>query len=209
MSLLASLADLSLPEILQFIDKGNKTGLLTLHITSESQAMSPSVYYLWVYEGRLVAAANRLDKHGLVKLIHQRHWVNNRVITKLARSCPSHQPLGLYLKNQGVLSDEQLKQLFDVQVLQPVGILLNIKDGFFQFDQNVPIPTREMTGLSISAGTPKLLTPPKDAKVLPRKVSKPSRPATSLAERSPHSGSSRKSSPNKPVLENELHSVLG
>jgi len=29
--------------------------------------------------------------------------------------------------------------------------LLQLKDGEFKFDQNVPIPTREMTGLSVPA----------------------------------------------------------
>lgn len=166
MSLLGSLADLSLPEVLLFIDKGNKTGLLTLRIMPEAQAMPASVHYLWVYEGRLVAAANRLDKRGLVKLIHQRHWVNNRLFTKLTRLCPAHQPLGLHLKNQGVLSTDQLKQLFNVQVLQPVGILFHLKEGFFQFDQNASIPTREMTGLSVSVGEPKVFTPQMHGKVL-------------------------------------------
>jgi hypothetical protein len=57
--------------------------------------------------------------------------------------------LGLCLKNQGVLQDEQLKHLFQVQVLQQVCALFQLKDGQFKLDQNVPIPMREMTGLSV------------------------------------------------------------
>lgn len=154
MSLIGSLADFPALEILQFIEKRKKTGLLTLCPQFTSQESFSSVYYIWVYQGRLVAIANRLDGRGLTNLIHQHEWVSPRVITKLAQLCPSNQPLGLYLKNQSVLQASQLKQLFFVQVLQPINTLLQLKDGMFKFDQHQPLPIQEMTGLSISAEVP-------------------------------------------------------
>jgi hypothetical protein len=138
-----------------------------------------------VDQGCIVAAANRLDEQGLVKLIEQRQWVSDRVIYKLAQLCPTDKPLGKYLFDQGVLRTEQLKQLFLTQVRQQVCALFNLQDGEFQFEQNVSLPRRELTGLSVSAGIPILLATSLDilalrsdayqygvaAKVLPRQAS--------------------------------------
>lgn len=153
MSITAFLTEFSIPEILQLIEKGHKTGLLTIRLKSVSQASKSSVHYIWVNQGCLVAAAMQLDQQGLVKLIEERQWVSDRVFDKLIHwCCPISEPMGMYLKSQGVLRIEQLKELFYLQVLQPVSTLFQLKDGILKFDQNVPIPTREMTGLSISAG---------------------------------------------------------
>jgi hypothetical protein len=134
MSTTGFLTDFSLPEIFQFIDKGHKTGLLRLRALPESQATLPLVHYIWVYEGYIVAAAKRLDHQGLVSLIEQYQMVSDRVFDKLVHwCCPIDQPLGLYLKNQGVLQAEQLKQLFQVQVLQQVCALFQLKEGQFRF----------------------------------------------------------------------------
>lgn len=151
MSTTGLLRDFPLAEMFQFIDKGHKTGVLRLRALSEFPATMPPVYYIWVYKGHIVAAANRLDQQGLISLIKQRHWVSNQVVTKLFQFYPQDQPLGLCLKNQGVLQTEQLKYLFQVQVLQQVCAFFQLKDGQFKFDQNVPIPMREMTGLSVPA----------------------------------------------------------
>ena len=153
MSITGSLADFSLPEIFQFLQKGRRTGLLTLRELPEAQATPRPVHYIWVYKGHIVVAANRLDQQGLISLIEQLQVVSDRVFDKLIHwCCPIQEPLGLYLKQQGVLQAEQLKRLFNIQVLQPVAALFKLKDGEFKFEQNVPIPTREMTGLMVAAG---------------------------------------------------------
>lgn len=177
-----SLSDFSLPEILQFIEQGRKTGLLTVRALSESPTSKTSVHYIWVEHGCIVAAANSLDEQGLVRLIEQRQWVSDRVIYKLAQLCPTDKSLGKYLFDQGVLRAEQLKQLFLTQIRQQVCTLFNLQDGEFQFEQNVSLPRLELTGLSVSAGIPILLATSLDilalrsdgypsnvaAKVLPR-----------------------------------------
>jgi hypothetical protein len=151
MSTQGSLTDFSLVEILQFIEDGKRTGLLTLSTLSVSKTTPASVYYIWVYRGRLVAVANRLDSLGLIELINQQQWVSERVVTKLAQLCPSDQPLGLYLLNQGVLKASQLKQLFSLQILELVEALFQLNEAQFRFDPNVLLPRQEMTGLSVSA----------------------------------------------------------
>ena len=156
MSTTGFLSDFSLREIFQFIDQGHKTGLLSVRGLPESQSTSPLSFYvtsyIWVYQGCIVAVAHQLDQQGLVSLIQQCQMVSDRVFDKLVHwCCPIDEPLGLYLKNQGVLKAEQLKRLFQVQVLQPVSVLFRVKEGEFNFEQTKSIPTREMTGLSVPA----------------------------------------------------------
>jgi hypothetical protein len=153
MCVTGSITDFSLPEIFQFIEKGHKTGLLTLRALAGFSSQARAVFITsGCVKGRIVAAANRLDHQGLVSLIDQRQWVSDRVFDKLVHwCCPIDEPLGLYLKNQGVLQAEQLKRLFQIQVLQQVCALFQLKDAQFKFEQNVQIPSREMTGLSVPA----------------------------------------------------------
>lgn len=136
MSTQGSLTDFSLLEILQFIENGKTTGLLTLSTLSGFKTK----HYIWLYRGRLVAVANRLDSLGLVELINQQQWVSERVVTKLAQLCPIDQPLGLYLLNQGVLQASQLKQLFSLQLLQPIEGLFQLNEAQFILDLNVLLP---------------------------------------------------------------------
>jgi len=163
MSTQGSLTELSLLEILQFIENGKRTGLLTLSTLSVSKTTPVSVYYIWVYWGRLVTVANQLDSLGLVELINQQQWVSERVVTKLAQLCPINQPLGLYLLNQGVLKASQLKQLFFLQVLQQVEALFQLNEAQFRFDPNVLLPRQEMTGWSVSPRSLRLVTTLKNA----------------------------------------------
>ncbi|HEY9666723.1 MAG TPA: DUF4388 domain-containing protein [Coleofasciculaceae cyanobacterium] len=163
MSTQGSLTDFSLLEILQFIENGKRTGLLTLSTLFGAKTKPVSVYYIWVYRGRLLAIANRLDRRGLIELINQQQWVSERVVTKLAQLCPSNQPLGLYLLNQGVLNASQLKQLFFLQVLQQIEALFQLNEAQFRFDPNVLLPSEEMTGLSVSARSLRLVTTPRNA----------------------------------------------
>ena len=150
MSITGALTDFSLPEIFQFVEKGHKTGLLTLRTLPESTTRT-SVHYLWVNQGRIVAAANQLNEQGLISLINQYPWVSQRVVTKLSQFCPANKPLGLYLRSQGALQVEHLEHLFQVQIIQQTCAIFQLKDAHFIFDQNVPAPIREMTGLSVSS----------------------------------------------------------
>ncbi|MCA1990425.1 MAG: DUF4388 domain-containing protein [Coleofasciculus sp. S288] len=151
MSITGSITDFSLQEIFRFVGKGNKSGLLTVTASPESQIPSHTAHYIWVHRGDIVAAANHLNQQDLVWLIDQYPWVSNRVVTKLAQFCPPDKPLGLYLRSQGALQNEQLEHLFQVQIVRQACALLQLKDAQFKFDQNVPTPTQEMTGLSVSA----------------------------------------------------------
>ena len=156
MAVTGYLVDFSLPEIFKFLEQGNKTGLLTIQSLG-SQADQPSFYYIWFYQGRIVAAAERLDRKGLVSLIGQRGWASDRAASKLGQVCQVGTPLGLCLKSQGVLQAEQLKLLFQVQVFRQVCALFALTDGQFSFDSKAALPQEEMTGLSLPATEATLL----------------------------------------------------
>lgn len=152
MSITGSTTDFSLPEIFQFVEKGRKTGLLTLRASPQVQPNPLGSHYIWVHQGRVVAAANRLDDQGLVSLIEKHQWVSDRAFDKLVHwCCPIDVPLGLYMKQQGVLQAEQLKRLFQIQVLKQVCALFQLKDAEFKFEPKARIPARELTGLSVPA----------------------------------------------------------
>ncbi|HEY9601913.1 MAG TPA: DUF4388 domain-containing protein [Allocoleopsis sp.] len=208
MCITGSLADFSLPEILYFIEKGHKTGVVTLLGKPTSEAGLRSHFYIWVHQGCLVAAAKRLDERGLVKLIHQHQWASPRVVTKLAQLCPNDLPLGLHLTNQGVLRSSHLKQLFFVQVSQPVCASLQLREGEFSFEQNLSLPMREMTGLRLSAGIPVLSRSLKETKNLNLGNWKPNFTATTTATKSADSGKVDKSSRGTSIPGNRLASVF-
>ncbi|NMG19114.1 DUF4388 domain-containing protein [Brasilonema bromeliae] len=146
-----NLAEFSLPKIFQLLEQGDNTGLLTIRtITADVTGFMP-VYYIWLYQGRIVAAADRLDEKGLVSMIAQRGWVSQDVTLRMAKICRVNTPIGLCLKFQGLLQAEQLKLLFRTQVVDQVSALFELKDGQFEFDAEADLPSAEMTGMSLPA----------------------------------------------------------
>jgi Domain of unknown function (DUF4388) len=152
MSLFSSFTDFSLAELFQLIDQGRKSGCLTVSISRNPLAAKPisQFYNIWFRQGRVVAAANRLNGQGLVSKIIERGWANPQVLEKLCSGSSTGIPLGLQLKTQEVLSAEQLNLLFASQ-LQYVRELFEIQKGVFQLDSKAALPSNEMTGLSLRA----------------------------------------------------------
>lgn len=153
MAITGYLADFSLAEILELLENGNKTGLLTICPLKDAvvEEKSKHTHYVWFNQGRIVAAANTLDQQGLVRLIAQRGWLGDRAALRLAQAGKPGTPLGLILKAQNALNADQLKLLFYAQVMQQVCALFALKDGWFQFDTKAPLSHFEMTGLSAPA----------------------------------------------------------
>lgn len=146
------LTDFSLPEIFQFMEQGQKTGLLTIRTLPAAQTQEEvPCYYIWLHQGRIVAAADRVDEKGLVSAITQRAWVSERVAEKMFQTCPINTPIGLCLKSYGLLQAEQLTLLFRTQVLGLVSNLFQLNNGQFEFLPRASVPPIEMTGLSLPA----------------------------------------------------------
>jgi hypothetical protein len=152
MSLSSSFRDFSLAELFQLIDQGRKSGCLTVCTLPDSKAPEAKsyYYYIWFRQGRVIAAANRLDGQGLISKIVERHWLSESVLSKLCAHLPTEVPLGLNLKTQGALNSEHLNLLFAGQLHQ-VRDLFEIQKGVFKLDSRATVPWSEMTGLSVGA----------------------------------------------------------
>ena len=142
MLITGQLSEFSLPELFQFLDQGQKTGLLTLN----SLQKETKQHYIWFRQGRIVAASDRHDETGLLALIQKRGWINS--FPSISSEQLKTTPLGLYFKANNFLQADQLKLLFYTQVMQQVCALFKLPDAEFTFDSNAVIPSLELTGLS-------------------------------------------------------------
>lgn len=149
------LSDFSLPEILQFLDEGSKSGLLTVQISRSGIAQETETgsqpHFIWLNQGRIIAAADQQDYRGLVRMIVQRKWVDEGKLRRLVLQSPTSSALGAMLKSQNLLSADQLRLLFTAQVIRQICALFELVNGWYQFVGNVQPPFLEMTGLSAPA----------------------------------------------------------
>ena len=150
------LSDFSLPEILQFLDEGSKSGLLTVQpsgvgATEVIDTTLPKQYSIWLSEGRIIAAADQQDYRGLVRMVLQRKWVDEGKLRRLILQSPPNAAFGAFLKSQNLLSADQLRLLFSTQVIRQICALFELVNGWYQFVSSVQPPLLEMTGLSAPA----------------------------------------------------------
>jgi hypothetical protein len=175
MAITGSLSEFSLPEIFQFLDQGQKTGILTIRDLKALQSGRYIVRHIWLFNGRVVAAGDRLDNRGLARLIEQKGWINDEIRPQVERLVLANVPLGLNLKSMGVLHPDQLKLLFSIQVLRQVCSLFQMETGQFRFEAKADLPKAELTGLSLPATETTLmgLRSLKDWKILQSKLPEP------------------------------------
>jgi hypothetical protein len=155
MSLTGYLSEYSLAEIFNFVQEGNQTGLLSI---APDRCLSRSVdngYYIWFQAGRIVSVSSGhgLEEQGLLKMMAQRQWLSAEQVTGLSINANKlGQPLGTYLKSCNVIDADQLRLLFDAQVVASVCKLFGeVHHGRFNFDPQAPLSYAEMTGISLTA----------------------------------------------------------
>jgi Domain of unknown function (DUF4388) len=161
MSLTGCLSEYSLAEIFNFVQEGNKSGLLSI---DPDRCLSRSVdnaYYISFQTGRVMSVSNGhgLGYQGLLKMMEQRKWLSLEQVTGLSINVNKlGQPLGTYLKSCNTLDTEQLRLLFDSQVVASICKLFGeIHYGQFRFDPQAPLIYAEMTGISLTAQEVSLL----------------------------------------------------
>lgn len=152
MSITGYLVEFSLPELFQFLDQGQKTGLLKLSFNLDTASQQPQEHYIWFRQGRIVAASPVSDGSGLISIIKQKGLFKPEMITYNENLNVTQTPLGLSLKMQRFFSAEDLKSLFYTQIMRRVGELFQLQDAYFEFEEDTPLCYSEMTGLS-SSGT--------------------------------------------------------
>ena len=143
------LSKFSLPEIFEFLEQGYKTGLLSIRALKMEQDEQAQNHFIWLREGRIVAAASNLDERGLVSMIARRGWVSESLATEKFQASGRKMAIGLCLKSQGLLTAEQLTLLFRAQIMGQVSPLFELENGKFDFNFQAAIPAVEMTGLSM------------------------------------------------------------
>ncbi len=155
MALTGYLADYSLAEILQFIQQGSKTGLLSISIEPNlAENIAGINEYTWFQNGRVVAHAKDLSSFGLISMLEKRNWVGTEASANLrVQSKTLTSPLGLHLKSINLVDVEQLRILFHAQVLQAVCALFKLPNAKFHFDDRASVSQikPEMTGMSVTA----------------------------------------------------------
>jgi hypothetical protein len=193
-TMFGSLSDFSLGELFQVLEQGQQTGRLTItgdineSETNQMPSKTPRNYYIWFRRGLIVAAANSLDNQGLSRLIDQRSWIAGGTNNVEPGFCNVNLPLGICFKSHGLISAEQLKLLFSVQVLRQVCQLFTLLQGRYYFDDKVPLAYPEMTGLSAPATDVTLagLRNLKDWSALEDKLPEPESALLSIVEGQPH-----------------------
>jgi hypothetical protein len=144
MAIVGDLQEFSLPDLLQLIEKGSKTGQLSVWAPN-------GIYKIWFYQGRVIAALPPEEEHRLESLLARSGLVSERVVEKLASFCGPEEPLGRCLQRQGLISPVALAKLFRHQLQVGLYSLFALEAGQFSFLPSVRLPYREMTGLSKGA----------------------------------------------------------
>jgi Domain of unknown function (DUF4388) len=154
MSLTGYLSEYSLAEIFDFVQEGNKTGVLSIEPDRGLMRSLSDIYYLSFQGGRIVSVATSdgARNRGLLKMMAQRRWIPAEQIAGLETQVDLlSQPLGTYLKSRNTVNAEQLTLLFNSQVIAATCKLFEIHHGQFKFDPQAPLAYGEMTGLSMTA----------------------------------------------------------
>jgi hypothetical protein len=161
MSLAGYLSEYSLVEIFNFVEDGDKTGLLSIE---PDRCLSRSIdnsYRISFQNGRIMSVINGsgLEDRGLLQMMAQRQWLSLEQVTGLSINASKvGQPLGTYLKSCNTLDSSQLKLLFDAQVVASICKLFGENHyGRFSFDPQAALIYAEMTGISLPAKEVSLL----------------------------------------------------
>ncbi|MGK7949291.1 MAG: DUF4388 domain-containing protein [Xenococcaceae cyanobacterium] len=158
MSISGFLENFSLPELLRLIDLGSKSGRLILQIRSAPERPDlVGLYHIWFQEGQLVTVIDRSQPQSLIKQIENKGWLDEASPKKLERLHLLQVPLGKYLQQEELLTEQQLNELFQERVAQ-LYQLFEVPVGCFLFHEISPksdkprkIPWLEMTGNRIRA----------------------------------------------------------
>ena len=151
MTIAGYLSDYSLPELLYLLETGNRTGFLRLEAKKNIDSLATSNCSIWFKQGRVISAFGHKQGRNLVQLMHRRKLIDQEIGSTLLRRSPVESPFGLFLKSKGLLTAEQLKLLFSIQVIGHIRTLFTLEEARFKFFDSSELPYSEMTGINIPA----------------------------------------------------------
>jgi len=133
MAIKGSLKEASLPDVIQLLFLGRRTGCLAV-------ADRQNFGYIWFEEGRIVYASivNRRDRLGDM-LVKSRRISAEQLEEAIARQAGGErdQMLGGILVEMGALSGEELDEYVRLQIEEAVYYLFTWTQGTFNFEANV------------------------------------------------------------------------
>ncbi|MCS6990112.1 MAG: DUF4388 domain-containing protein [Chloroherpetonaceae bacterium] len=150
MSVSGYFSDFSFAEVLRFLHASRKTGYLqTKPIVNGGHDISPS-YHFWFRGGEIVAVQNPRTSlsNALIQICQKSREVASAFLTCADKTLS--QPIGIMLKQHGVVEPEELQIAFNRQVLQPIAHHFLLDNAWFKFEVSTALPFKEMTGLSLS-----------------------------------------------------------
>ena len=148
MSVSGYFSDFSFPELLRFIHSSHKTGSLQIKAI-DSSSSSQASYFFWFRGGDVVAVQHpRVSLHMLLPQFCQQSSEALKIYFDNKISC--REPVGTMLKRLQLVQPEELRLMFNRQVIQPILYHFTLDDAWFKFVPNNELPFEEMTGLSIS-----------------------------------------------------------
>lgn len=140
-------SDFSFAEILRFLHSSRKTGYLQTKPLGDGGQLSS--YYFWFRNGELVAVQH--PRASLSVLLAQICEKSSEICSTLTRVGKTlSQPIGTWLKQQGLVQPEELQMAFNRQALQPIVQHFSLENAWFKFEVSAALPYEEMTGLSLS-----------------------------------------------------------
>ncbi|MEM7062640.1 MAG: DUF4388 domain-containing protein [Cyanobacteria bacterium P01_B01_bin.77] len=154
MEIAGSLTEFPLPELLQFLDRRQVTGWLSLSVLSNYyEELKPRQYEIWLHQGHIVSAQREDHGQDVYSLAVQKEWIRPFVAKKLKKQAPEDVAAGLYLETQRILSFKQLRSLFFSEVVHRVESLCSLNNGEYIFQTRATLPMHKITGLRIPAMT--------------------------------------------------------
>src|SRR2546428_59699 len=132
MAIKGSLKEASLPDVLQVLALGQKTGCLSI-------ADRSNFGYIYFDKGRICYASivNRRDRLGDILVKHQKITSNQLDAAIHRQSKERDKKLGEILVGMGVISQEDLERYMRVQIEESVYYLFTWTQGTFNFESEV------------------------------------------------------------------------
>ena len=125
-----SLAQIQLPEILQFLSMGKGSGLLTL-------SRGGLEIVLHVRNGRIVNSSSIERQRRLGELLVQRGILRRSTLAevlKLQRSVESDKRLGQILVDRDIVKEQTIREVLRLQIEEEIWNLFSWEDGEFKFE---------------------------------------------------------------------------
>ncbi|RMH72925.1 MAG: tetratricopeptide repeat protein [Gemmatimonadetes bacterium] len=141
MAIKGSLKEASLPDVIQLLSMGRKTGILS--VTDRNDFGN-----VYLNQGKIVYATivNRMDRIGDLLIRDGKLTVEQLNAAIQRQGEDQHdKKLGTILVEMNLISEDEIKKYLKIQIEETISHLLSWTDGFFNFEPNTTLTTNELT----------------------------------------------------------------